>query len=122
MGLSDLIGQHTHHIGPQTNRLLKPRAGKEAATSVSMGIRFERDGCFRLRFPSRYVKLVKDVIGRSPPLPIPCDVCGMPIESYPFISKHSHSYRKYHVACALRTGIVLPLDFHKNTAEISLTP
>lgn len=114
--------RRTRHVGPQTNRLLKPRAGKEAVAFANMGIRFERDGYFRLAFPALHVRLVTSAQGRAPPLPIPCDVCGRPIESYPFIAKHHRSYRKYHVACALRTGVILPLDFDKNTANTSLMP
>lgn len=110
------------HIGPRTNRLPKPRAGKEATAFVSRGIRFERDGYFRLAFPGLHVRLVNNRSNRSPELPTPCDVCGRPIESYPFIAKHHTSYRKYHVACALRTGVILPLDFDRSTAESSLMP
>jgi hypothetical protein len=108
--------------GPRTNRLLKPRPGKEATASASMGIRFDGDGSFRLVLPNVHVRLVSSAHGPSPPLPIPCDVCGRPIESYPFIAKHYRSYRKYHVACALSTGVILPLDFGRNTAGISLMP
>ena len=110
MGLSDLIGQTKGRCsGPQSLSL---------TASVSIGIRFERDGYFRLVLPTCCVKPVKDVIARSPPLPTPCDLCGRPIESYPFISKHHYSYREYHVACALGAGIVLPLDFERALSEV----
>lgn len=69
-------------------------------------IRFERAAYFSLSFPSHSVALVKNGSNRSARLPTPCDVCQMMIRDYPFIAKESSGYRKYHIECALRIGVV----------------
>ena len=61
-----------------------------------------------LTFPSRTVRLVENSKNRSPRLPTSCDACHKTIGEYPFIAKHHRSYRKYHVACALRIALILP--------------
>jgi hypothetical protein len=103
--------------GLQVRRLLKQQLGKRATTSVNKEIRFERGDYFGLVFPTPYVKLVHKHNGRSPELPAPCDACERPIESYPFVAKRHHSYRTYHLVCALRVGVVLPLKLDKGSAE-----
>jgi hypothetical protein len=70
--------------------------------------RHETAADLRLLFPSLSVKLVRNRGGRSAPLPTPCDACQKMISEYPFITKlgSSSHYRIYHVACALRIGVV----------------
>ncbi|MBI3841360.1 MAG: hypothetical protein HY297_05360 [Thaumarchaeota archaeon] len=72
-------------------------------------IRYERAAYFGLSFPSRAVRIVENAKNHSPRLPTSCDVCQKMIKSYPFIAKHHISYRKYHITCALRVGLVLPI-------------
>jgi len=72
-------------------------------------ISFERSAYLGLlSLPSHSVALVKNGNNRSARLPTPCDVCQKLITSYPFIAKESSGYRKYHVTCALKIGLVLP--------------
>ncbi len=71
-------------------------------------IRFERAAFLGLSLPSRSVALVKNGSNRSARLPTPCDACARLITDYPFIAKDGSGYRKYHVSCALRIGLVLP--------------
>src|SRR5208337_2860038 len=61
-----------------------------------------------LLFPSLSVALVRSNVGRSR-LPLPCDACQKMISECPFIAKCSTGghKKKYHVACALRIGLVL---------------
>ena len=70
-------------------------------------ISYERAAYYGLSLPSRSIALVKNGNNRSARLPIPCDVCQKMIKSYPFITKESSGYRKYHVNCALKIGLVL---------------
>ena len=72
-------------------------------------ISYERAAYFGLSFPSRAVRIVENAKNHSPRLPTSCDVCQKMIKNYPFIAKHHISYRKYHITCALRVGLVLPL-------------
>jgi hypothetical protein len=62
-----------------------------------------------LLFPSHSVALVRKTGGRSKRLPTPCDACQKMIGEYPYIAKHNSNThkKKYHVACALRIGLVL---------------
>ena len=71
-------------------------------------IRYERAAYLGFSLPSQSVTVVKNGSNRSPRLPTPCDVCQEMITSYPFISKESSGYRKYHITCALKIGLVLP--------------
>ena len=90
---------------------------KKVPTPVSREIRFERGDYFGLVFPSLHIRLVSNSQGRARELPAACDVCGRPIEDYPFIAKRHHSYRRYHLVCALEAGVVLPLKLDGDTAE-----
>jgi len=69
-------------------------------------ISFERAAYFGLSFPSNSVRLVNSASNRSAHLPTSCDVCQKMISDYPFIAKHHHGYRKYHITCALKVGLV----------------
>ncbi len=74
-----------------------------------LSIRFERAAFIGLTFPSHTVRLVENGNNRSPRLPTQCDACRREIKVYPYISKHHSSYRKYHIKCAIRVGLVTPL-------------
>lgn len=78
--------------------------------SSMLNIRFENAAYLGLTFPSRTVRLVENAKNRSPRLPTSCDACNKTIGEYPFIAKHHRSYRKYHVSCALRIALVLPVS------------
>ncbi|QQG48429.1 MAG: hypothetical protein HY247_06710 [archaeon] len=78
-------------------------------SGLSNEISYERAAYFGLAFPSRAVRLVENAKNHSPRLPTSCDVCQKMIQSYPFIAKHHISYRKYHITCALRVGLILPI-------------
>jgi len=59
--------------------------------------------------PSHSIAIVRDSSHRSTRLPALCDACLEMISEYPYIAKHSTNghHRKYHVACALRIGLIL---------------
>ena len=64
----------------------------------------------RILLPSKQVALVKNGQNRSASLPTKCDSCNRAICLYPFVAKHGSGYRKYHVGCALRIGVVVALE------------
>lgn len=70
-------------------------------------ISYERAAYLGLALPSRSVALVRSGSNRSARLPTPCDVCQRMIDTYPFIAKEGSGYRKYHISCALRIGLIL---------------
>ncbi len=83
--------------------------GEYNGRAVPSELSLSRYPAEELSLPSLSVALVKNHSNRSAHLPIPCDVCENMISEYPFIAKHSNSgrHRMYHVACALRIGLVL---------------
>jgi len=65
-----------------------------------------------LQLQSHAVTLVRSSNHRSSQLPALCDVCLKAIVDYPYVAKHSTNghHRKYHVDCALKTGVVLVME------------
>lgn len=86
-----------------------PGQYSELAVSGHDENRFEMAAYLSLSLPSQSVALVRHTSGRSTRLPTSCDACQKMINNYPYIAKHSTNghHRKYHVACALRIGLVL---------------
>jgi hypothetical protein len=70
------------------------------------GVNLKRAVSLTVSIPSQSVALVKNGCNRSARLPTRCDVCQEVINEYPFIAKESSGYRKCHVECALKVGVV----------------
>ena len=60
-----------------------------------------------LVLPGKHVRVIQNRQNRSVPLPVVCDLCNSEIQLYPFVVNHGSGYRKYHVECAIRVGLVL---------------
>ncbi len=76
--------------------------------SLGPSINPSRRPCIIL--PSKHVCLIKNPQNRSVRLPTLCDSCDEFIEEYPFIVNSGSGYRKYHVVCALRIGLILSVE------------
>ena len=85
-----------------------PRAEEYNENTIRWRLGMTEHPAEELSFPSHSVTLVKDSGHPSARLPVPCDACDRTISNYPYIAKHSTNghHRKYHVACALRIGVV----------------
>jgi hypothetical protein len=68
-----------------------------------------RHAAEELSLPSHSIALVKNASHPSSHLPASCDACQKMISAYPYIAKQCTDgrHRKYHVACALRIGVIL---------------
>ena len=99
--LGQVVSRHPGGDGTRE----KPDSRKKEHTHE---IRYEMAAFMGLSLPSHSVALVRSGSNRSARLPTPCDACEKLITGYPFIGKDGSGYRKYHISCALRLGIVLP--------------